>query len=283
LSSVPPRVVVGLPLYDASSLAPSLESLLAQTYRDFAVVVCDDGPEAQGRAVVARHVSERVSYEHNGARLGLTANWRRTFARARERHGQFSYFAWASDHDVWTSSWLASLVQALDAAPDAVLAWPQTVGIDDEGRQLDATPAFDTASIPSRRARFATAVLGVPAGDMVYGVFRADALERCGVFADVLLPDRLLLAELALLGTFRHVPEATWHRRHRAGVVPSRERQLASFFPAGPPRVATLPWPLQHSFAFLRTMGPVIGRVRTAFYSAYLFALASVYYVRSRP
>jgi hypothetical protein len=175
------------------------------------------------------------------------------------------------------------LVDGLDSVPAAVLAWPQTVAVDDDGRQLGATPGFDTATMRSRRARFAAVVLGVPAGDMVYGLFRADAIERCGVFADVLLPDRLLLAELALLGTFRHVPEATWNRRYRRGVVASRERQLESFFPEGSPRFAELPWPIQHTLAFARTMSPLIGRISAAFYSVYLFALASLYYRRSRP
>lgn len=275
--------MLGLPLYHVSRLAPALESLLAQTYRDFAVVICDDGPAERGRAAVAPYLSERVSYDHNPERLGLTANWRRTFARARELHGRFAYFGWASDHDVWTPDWLALLVDALDSAPAAVLAWPTTVAVDDEERQLETTRGFDTTDRSSPRARFAAVVPGVPAGDMVYGVFRADALERCGVFGDVLLPDRLLLSELSLLGTFRHVPAATWHRRHRAGVVDARERQLAAFFPAGPPRVAELPWPLQHSLAFARTMRPVLGSVRAAAYSAYLFCLAGLYYVRSRP
>ena len=275
--------MVGLPLYDVSLLAPALESLLAQSYDDFAVVVCDDGSEEQGRAAVAPYLSAHVSYDHNPVRLGLTANWRRTFARARELHGGSAYFAWASDHDLWAPDWLGPLVDALDSAPSAVLAWPRTVALDDEGRELGTTPGFDTTGLRSRRARFAATVLGVPAGDMVYGLFRADALERCGMFADVLLPDRLLLAELSLLGTFRHVPEATWRRRYRAGVVASRERQLDSFFPAGAPRTAERRWPLQHAAAFVRTMTPVLGRARALLYGLYLLALASVYYVRSRP
>lgn len=287
MSPAPPSVVIGLPLFDVALLAPALDSLLAQAYRDFALVVCDDGLADPGRAAVAPYLSERVSYEHNPSRLGLTANWRRTFSLARELHGGFAYFAWAGDHDLWTPNWLGSLVTALDSAPAAVLAWPQTTAVNDEGRQLGVTPAFDTATAPSRRARFAAAVLGAPAGDMVYGLFRADALERCG-FADVLLPDRLLLAELALLGTFRHVPEATWQRRYRAGVVASGERQLAAFFPDGPPRAAALPWPIQHSLAFARTMilrgaaRPAVGRARAAFYCVYLLALSGLYYVRSR-
>jgi glycosyltransferase involved in cell wall biosynthesis len=274
--------VLGLPLYDVSRLVPALESLLAQTYRDFALVICDDGAPEAGRAAVAPYLSDHLSYDHNAARLGLTANWRRTFARARELHGPFEYFAWASDHDLWTPDWLGLLVDALDSTAEAVLAWPTTVAVDDAGRELETTRAFDTAGRQSRRARFAAVVSCVPAGDMVYGLLRADALERCGVFPDVLLPDRLLLSELSLLGTFRHVPEAVWHRRRRHD-GDTRERQLVSFWPEGPPRMAERPWPLQHALAFARTMRPLLGAVRAALYGAYLFVLAGIYYVRSRP
>ena len=45
------------------------------------------------------------------------------------------------------------------------------------------------------------------AGNMVYGLYRINALERAGVYRHVLVPDRLLFTELALYGQFRQVPQ----------------------------------------------------------------------------
>ena len=91
------------------------------------------------------------------------------------------------------------------------------------------------------------------AGDMVYGLLRPDALERCGVFRPVLLPDRLLLAELAVEGEFRQVPELLWRRRMSG--VSDAASQRRSFFPDGAPAHARLPWWLQHAGAMAWALG----------------------------
>jgi hypothetical protein len=88
------------------------------------------------------------------------------------------------------------------------------------------------------------------AGDMIYGLFRADALRRVGGYRPVLVPDRLLLTELALLGTFVQAPEILWRRRFRG--LANLERQRQVFWPAGAPAYARAPWWLQHVGALAR-------------------------------
>ena len=61
--------------------------------------------------------------------------------------------------------------------------------------------------------RLVLAVESMSAGNMVYVLYRADALARAGVFRSVLAPDRLLLTELALQGQFVQVPDVLWYRR----------------------------------------------------------------------
>jgi cell division protein FtsB len=51
------------------------------------------------------------------------------------------------------------------------------------------------------------------AGDVVYGLSRYEALCRCGIFPAEILPDRLLVSELSLMGTIKHVPDAMRFRR----------------------------------------------------------------------
>ena len=48
-----PRVVLGLAAFNRpDSLRRTLESLLSQTYRDFALVIVDDAPSAESSAIV---------------------------------------------------------------------------------------------------------------------------------------------------------------------------------------------------------------------------------------
>jgi hypothetical protein len=78
-------------------------------------------------------------------------------------------------------------------------------------------------------------------GDIIYGLFRTEALRTAGVFPNVLLPDRLLLWELSHRGTIKQVKEHLWTRRYNISF--SVERQKRMLFPS-PPWHASLPWPI---------------------------------------
>jgi glycosyltransferase involved in cell wall biosynthesis len=251
--------VFGLTTYNGENyLAEALESLLAQSRRDLAVVVVDDCSTDGTRDIATRYAGfdERVSYVRNDRRLGLVRNWRRAFELAGERAPRAPYFAWASDHDVWHPRWLEALAAELDAHPEAVLAYPLSVRIDDAG-----------AEYPTREQRFATAGLGgsrerlrrtarelTAAGELIYGLVRREALERCGPFPLVVLPDRLQLARLSIEGQFRQVPRLLWARRYRAGVAMSNARQRRAVFPDGIPLGSYLPWWLTHARLLLESL-----------------------------
>jgi glycosyltransferase involved in cell wall biosynthesis len=266
-----PRVVIGVPIHNPGEpLVETLESLLAQTYRDYAVVVVDDSTTEEPGLVVKRYAAHRTHmvYERHAERLGMTRNWRRAFALANERFDGFELFAWGSDHDVWHPRWLEALVAALDANPAALLAYPLSWRIGYEGDVVRAAARFDTAGIEGPRSRLTAAIDGMAAGMMVYGLYRACALIRAGVFLDYLAPDRLLLTELSIYGQFVQVPEVLWYRRYSHEV--SDERQRRALFPGEPPRSARLPWRLVHAAVLTRRLVvdgvglPEIGRVRGA-------------------
>jgi hypothetical protein len=206
-----------------------------------------------------------VQYRRNDRPLGLVGAWRRAFGLALELHPGLAYFAWGSDHDLWEPDWLSELAAELDAHPEAVLAYPLSDRIDDRGTSVRGPWRFDTGDDRRRSSRFSRAVRRMVAGDMVYGLFRADALARCGVYRRVVMPDRLLVAELALQGELRQVPRVLWHRRHVARGGHEAARQRAGFG-AGRPAWVLLPWSLQHAAALAWNTGiqghgrPAVGR-----------------------
>jgi glycosyltransferase involved in cell wall biosynthesis len=266
-----PRVVIGLPAYENAEFLPeALESLLGQTYPDFAVVVCDDSASEEPGRVVERFARRdpRIHYERNSDRLGMIDNWRRTYERARELHPDAEFFAWGSDHDAWHPRWLERLVPLLDGDPEVVLAYPMNIRIGADGAPLVTPWRFDTQGIADVGERMSVAARGMYAGDMVYGLFRAEAQGRAGVFRHVLLPDRLLLSEMSIHGQFAQVPEILWFRRFTG--IASLKRQRAAFFPEGAPAYSYLPWWLVHPAVLayelvLRGAGrPGIGRLAGA-------------------
>jgi glycosyltransferase involved in cell wall biosynthesis len=258
-----PRVVFGLPAYNRpDALQQTLESLLSQSYRDFAIVIVDDAPVGAARAIVESYAAldPRVVYEPNAVRLGMIGNWRRAFVRSRELYPRSEYFAWASDHDVWHPRWLEVLIRTLDENPHVVLAYPYSVRIYPHERRRAAV--FDTADDPRRARRLRIAATRLTAGNAIYGLFRAAALERAGVFHPVMMPDRQILVELSLLGEFRHVAETLWYREASGAFSYSRQRRM--FFPAGAPLHTWLPANVQHCGVLVWDFA-IRGRGRPAF------------------
>jgi glycosyltransferase involved in cell wall biosynthesis len=261
-----PRVVIGVPLYNGGGhLAQAVESLLSQTYSDFELVMVDDCSTDRTQEIVSAYAAEdeRIHFSRNDTRLGLVGNWRRTFEIAQGLHPDLDYFAWGSDHDVWDSRWLESLVRELDADPDAVLAYPRMATVNETGDMLRRQPRpLDTTGMEEPRTRAELTWQRGGFGYRVYGLYRARALERCGVFRDVYMPDRLLLVELALHGHYREVPEVLWYRRRIGGASVARQR--AAFFPdRRVPWRFRVRWFYSHSAILLWSLA-VRGRARPA-------------------
>jgi GT2 family glycosyltransferase len=247
------RIVIAAPLYNGGPhVAPALRSLLAQTHDAFRLLLLDDA-STDGTADVARALAAadpRVELHVNPRRVGMLENTRRAWQLARERHPEAELWALASDHDLWDARWLETLVGLLDADPTAVLAYPLTRRIDADGRPIADRPRpwrCQTVGISDPRDRVRRAYRCMVAGDMIYGLFRVSALDAVGPYRRVLVPDRLLLSELALRGTFVQAEEVLWSRRF-AGLA-ELDRQRRAFFLGGAPPHTRLPWWLAHAGA----------------------------------
>jgi len=236
-----------LPAYRPDYLEEALESLLSQTFADFALVLVDDSESKGAYALAERYArtDHRITLYQNQERLGLVGNWRRAYELAMEHHPKAEFFAWGSDHDIWHPQWLARLIRALDAEPDAVLAYPLTVKIDPLGHPSGRRPRrFNTVGISSMNERVALSARKMKAGEQIYGLFRSPVLREAGIFRRVMVPDRLLLIELCLLGSFVQVDDLLWNRRVLAR--PTLRRQRASLFRSTPFH-AYLPYSLVHT------------------------------------
>jgi hypothetical protein len=254
-----PRVAIAVPTFEGGPhVRPALESLLAQTCGDLRIVAVDDGSR-DGTADTLRALATsdgRLEVHVNPRRLGMLQNTNRALALARA-HGT-ELIALGSDHDRWDPGWLAALTGALDAHPRAVLAYPLTERIDGRGDSVADCPrpwrcATLGESSPWRRVKRAYRCM--VAGDMIYGVARAAALDAVGGgYQALLVPDRLLLAQLALLGEFVQVEQVLWQRRF-VGLA-DLDRQRRAFWPdGGAPGVTRLPWWVAHA-AVAATVSP---------------------------
>lgn len=278
-----PRVVLGMTLYNnAANLPAAMDSLLAQTFRDFQLLMLDDGSTDATQAIAREYEQRdaRVHYARHESRRAMIATWREVAETAFREYPSAEFFAWVSDHDVWHPEWLARLVRELEGDPQAVLAYPITRRIGSDSTELDKGPRlFDTASLEGVRARWTHFCRhGVGAGDMVYGLMRRDALAAAGIFRTVLRPDKLVIAEMTLHGRIRQVPEVLWYRRQSA--APSIARQAHTLVLQDQvPRWFRWPPSMQHvavlSREYARSTPPrmAVGRAAWAWMLAEYFVL----------
>lgn len=268
-----PRVVLGMPAYNRPDALPlALESLLSQTCPDFVLVIVDDKPTPDVRAIVDSYAASdpRIRYEPNPVRLGMIGNWRKAFDRARSLYPDAEYFAWVSDHDMWHPRWLEALLDALDPHPNAVLAYPLMQRVYARSRRA-ITRRFETEGLASPLQRLRAAQSGMAAGNCIYGLFRARVLARAGVFRPVLAPDRQVIVECLLFGECRQVPEILWYREVAGEFSYGRQRRM--FFPTHVPLHTYLPTTVQHFGVLLWDLGvrgrgrPGSGRLAGAVYA----------------
>src|SRR5262249_33219798 len=116
-----PRISVGLPVYNgANHVAEAIESVRAQTYQDFELIICDNASTDRTgeicRAIAA--VDPRIRYYLNPENLGASGNFRRTFELAR---GEF--FNWLSHDDIVAPTYLERCVDILEQSPSIVLCF----------------------------------------------------------------------------------------------------------------------------------------------------------------
>lgn len=207
-----PRVSIGLPVYNgARYLATALDSLLAQTYTDFELIISDnastDDTEAIARAYAAR--DGRIRYYRNDRNLGGSANFNRVLELARGE-----YFRSAAHDDTCAPEYLAKCVAALDHDPDLVLCHTRTIRQTPEGQALPNPVQEQFDAIMERQNAGSTASERFDVLiNLLHGCYQSDAVMRTQAvrLTEGLPPytssDRVMLARLALIGPFHQIPE----------------------------------------------------------------------------
>jgi glycosyltransferase involved in cell wall biosynthesis len=213
---VSPSVSIGLPVFDGERfLARAIESILAQDYGDFELVISDNGstdatPEI-ARGFAAR--DDRVTYLRHEVNRGAAWNYNHLVAITSA-----PLFKWAAHDDELRPAWLGRCVAALDDAPDAALAYTRRVKIDADGNVVKVSrvraKSFNSPTA-SPSERFRDVLVKTTSCIECFGLMRRAALTRTRLIQPFSASDRVLLAELALLEQFVEVPEELFlHREH---------------------------------------------------------------------
>ncbi len=227
-----PRVSIGMPLYNAERyLRETLESVLSQTYREFELIISDNGSTDSTDAICREYAAKdsRIRYYRNEENRGAAWNFNYVLALASGE-----YFKWAAYDDLMAPAFLERCLEALDRDRSAVLSFSRFLDIDDEGAP-QTEKGSESCHIGNMRERMRAIMRLNYLCEEVFGLIRTDILKKTPGIGAYTSSDQNLLMELALYGPFVEIADVLfyhrWHARSSCIVHPDNRQRWLWFDP----------------------------------------------------
>lgn len=124
------RISFILPAYKGKYLRESIDSILAQDYTDFELIVVDDCSPDSIREIVDSYDDKRVSYYRNEQNIGgkdLVAQWNHCLEYAKG-----DYVILATDDDLYEPNFLSTFVPLIEKYPDVNMFRARILQVDSQ-------------------------------------------------------------------------------------------------------------------------------------------------------
>jgi glycosyltransferase involved in cell wall biosynthesis len=236
--SCKPKLSIGLPVFNGQSyLEQALESVLAQTFKDFELVISDNGSTDATEDISGRYAARdsRIRYYRHNKTRGVTWNFRQVVLLSSGE-----YFMWLPADDSLAPDYVERCLNVLEQNPDVVLCYSKAVVLDEASNPIRDEEQRLDADSEKPHERFRELIRMDHNCGALFGVIRADILKKTSIHGDFADSDRCLLAELALYGKYFRIPEYLFFRREHSQRVtrkyPSRYQRTLKLNPGRPPR-----------------------------------------------
>jgi glycosyltransferase involved in cell wall biosynthesis len=255
-----PLVSVGLPVYNGEAhLAKALDALLDQDFEDFEVIICDNASQDATPEIARDYAArdQRIRYARNQRNLGLAGNFNRAFQLSTGK-----YFKWWAHDDWHPRELLRRTTEVLEQDPSAVLCATGVAVMDDDDQVFEEwRPSADLLT-PAPHLRFHRLIWTLGETHPLFSVMRSDALARTPQYRPFVGGDRVLLAQLILMGGFAHLPDLMHYYRQarmRPGARkdPNRPSQAEILDPANKGKLPSRTWRLCYEHLRLVAAAPL--------------------------
>jgi glycosyltransferase involved in cell wall biosynthesis len=206
-----PLVTIGLPVFNSERyIRQSLDSLLAQTYTNFVMVVSDNA-STDGTAQICKQYAaadSRVKYFRNDVNIGNPRNFNRVFELASTR-----YLKWSTADDFWAPTFLERAMEIMEGDSSIALCYPQAILVDADG--ANPTDYDDVLHLVQEDPadRFLALITRIKLAHQHLGLIRMSHLRQTHLLGAYVASDINLLAELTLYGKFFEMPQRLFFRR----------------------------------------------------------------------
>jgi len=195
-----PKVSIILPTHNGSAwISRAVNSVLAQSFSDWELIVVDDGSDDDVGGIVKRFVEKdtRVKYLRNERNIGISESLNRGIKIAKGE-----YIARIDDDDEWVyADKLTEQMNFLKENPDCILLGTNIVAVDETGKEIGRY------SFPKSDAEIRNKLLRVNCFAHSSVVFKRDAVVRAGGYSTSvgLAEDYDLWAKLGAFGKFANI------------------------------------------------------------------------------
>lgn len=201
------KVSAIIPVWNAeTTIVEAIDSVLGQSFRDFELIVVDDGSTDRTPAILATY-RDRIKVLRSANSGPATAR------NAGVAIASGEYLAFIDADDRWRPEMLARTAAILDADAGCAMAYCNLAMIDSKGESLGASLIRgDAAHAPSMEEVLARMWPIMPSGALI----RRSAFERCGCFREEFrhagYEDAFLWLTLREQGHFQYIDEplAEW-------------------------------------------------------------------------
>jgi glycosyltransferase involved in cell wall biosynthesis len=205
-----PLVSIGMPVYNAERFVRrALDELLAQDYQNFELIISDNASADATWQICQEYAARdaRIKLYGHERHIGGRENFEAVLRLARGR-----YFMWAAADDGWHPTFLSTMVEELEAHPEAGTAMCALDLLNEEGQQIE-TVRFAGADNPNQKTHYQMFLWFILPGRkknnvFIYGLSRRELIQNTFLFLPRLeyyLLDRTFLSLIALITRFRYV------------------------------------------------------------------------------
>ena len=208
-----PMVSIGLPVYNGEELLrESIESLLSQDFKDFELIISDNGSMDSTPDICAEYakMDQRITYHRMEDNIGAIRNFTRTLNSADS-----PFFMWASHDDLHQTGFISRCLDRITRDPSIALVYAATEMVDKNNKSQGVVRDSFQVDQEEPVERFRRLIWNLGLCNMFYGLYRTRALRKATSLRRNLYRayDNLLLAEIALSGKIVQLDEALFIRR----------------------------------------------------------------------
>jgi glycosyltransferase involved in cell wall biosynthesis len=179
-----PKITIGMPVYNgADSVKKALNSLLSQTYRNYKLIISDNGSTDSTSEICLEYKDkdERIEYIRQKKTVDIVENWLFVLDKA-----DTEYFMWAPADDIWKLEFIEKNLEILESHNEVVGSTSDFEVIDNNIKNYSNSKKSD---LKNSRLKFVHTIQGTYeekinfimksdyAGN-IYSIFRTNELKK---------------------------------------------------------------------------------------------------------